>query len=281
MDDLSVDIEHLKVLFETETPACMILVPVLGLVPDMQQISDLCKKHNVILLIDNCEAQGSLYKGVRLEKFGYMASCSTYFGHIMSTIEGGMITTDDEEMYMLLKMLRSHGWGRDIDEAKKNELETRYNVSKFNSLYTFYYPAFNLRSTDLQAFIGLLQLKRLQEVTFARNENYKSYSERIYNTYWKPADKDLYVFVSNMGYPVIHPSRDAMVADLQKNNVEVRPLISGSMGQQPFFVERYGRQVLPNAEMVDKYGFYLPNHPYLDYEDIKFICSVINKYTAD
>lgn len=281
MDDLSVDIDHLKVLFETEKPVCMILVPVLGLVPEMKEITDLCEKNNVILLIDNCESQGSLFMGRRLETYGLMASCSSYFGHIMSTIEGGVITTDDEDLYDLLKMLRSHGWGRDISDKKKGELETRYNISPFNSLYTFYYPAFNLRSTDLQAFIGRLQLQRLGQVTWARNENYKVYNEQLHNNYWKPTNKDLYAFISNMGYPVIHPNRDLIVTDLQENNVEVRPLISGSMGNQPFFVERYGKQVLPNVDKVDKFGFYVPNHPYLEETDIKRICSIINIYTGD
>lgn len=287
MQDLSVDLNHLEHIFKDEQPTAMILVPVLGLVPEMQQVSDLCKKYNVILLIDNCEGQGSKYfvkehgletEKIPLECFGLMSSCSTYFGHILSTIEGGMITTDDEELYNLLKMLRSHGWTRDIDEQRSRALQQKYNISDFNQLYTFYHPAFNVRSTDLQAFIGLMQLKRLDLVTQARNNNYKLYNNLVVNSYWKPQEKPN-VFVSNLGYPVIYPDRDLIVAELRENGVEARPLISGSMGQQPFFTERYGKQVFQNADIVDKFGFYVPNHPYLEMEEIEFICSIINKYT--
>lgn len=287
LQDLSVDINHLTYIFETEKPTCMILVPVLGLVPDMEAIAALCKLWGVILLIDNCEGQGSRYyvkeSGLEIEKvplecFGLMTSCSTYFGHILSTIEGGMITTDDEELYNLLKMLRSHGWTRDIDAESKAALQQKYNISDFNELYTFYQPGFNLRSTDLQAFIGIMQLKRLNMVTEARNNNYRLYHNLINIDCWKPANKPN-TFVSNLGYPVIHHKREKIVAELTANGVEVRPLISGSMGQQPFFIERYGRQELPNANIVDNQGFYLPNHPYLEMEEIEFICSIINKYT--
>lgn len=284
LEDLSVDIIDLERIFKAENPTCMILVPVLGLVPDMEKISKLCEDYKVILLIDNCEGQGSSiynytsYHEKKIEQFGLMCSCSTYFGHILSTIEGGMITTDDDELYNLLKMLRSHGWARDIDNFRKSELQAKYDVSDFNQLYTFYHPAFNVRSTDLQAFIGIEQLKRLNVVTVARNNNFNYYQQNIINGYWKPSHK-LNVFVSNLGYPVIHPMRDAIVADLQKNQVEVRPLISGSMGKQPFFIERYGKQTFTNADIVDKYGFYVPNHPYLELEEIEFICSIINKYT--
>lgn len=210
MEDLSVDLDHLKVLFETQKPACLILVPVLGLVPEMETIYTLCKEHNVILLVDNCEGQGSSFKGKYLETFGLMASCSTYFGHILSTIEGGMITTDDEDIYHLLKMLRSHGWDRDIDEGRKEALQQKYNISGFNALYTFYHPAFNVRSTDLQAFIGLRQLARLQQVTQARHDNYKLYFFCIHNNYWKQEDKFSNTFIANLGFPVIHPMRDAI-----------------------------------------------------------------------
>lgn len=289
MEDLSVDIDHLKRVLETEAekPSCLILVPILGLVPEMEEILAICKKHDVILLVDNCEGQGSKYSldyfepqvnGICLENYGLMASCSTYFGHILSTIEGGMITTDDEDLYNLVKMLRSHGWDRDIDVARKHQLQSQHNITGFNALYTFYHPAYNLRSTDLNAFIGLMQLKRLPAVSALRFRNYQHYYKMLQNDFWKQEEK-ANVFISNLGFPIIHPKRDLIVADLQENLVEVRPLVSGSMGQQPFYKKLYGEANFPNVNKVDQYGFYVPNHPNLSFEDIEFICEIINKRT--
>ena len=98
----------------------------------------------------------------------------------------------------------------------------------------------------------------------------------IENDYWKP-DIDLNHFVSNFAYPIIHPNRDNIVKELQKNDVEVRPMICGSMGTQPFYVKEWGRKELPNVTMVDLCGFYVPNHPKLTLDEIKFISEIVNK----
>ena len=84
-------------------------------------------------------------------------------------------------------------------------------------------------------------------------------------------------FVSNFAYPVIHPNKENIVKQLQENNIEVRPMICGSMGTQPFYVKKYGRLELPNVSQIDKFGFYVPNHPKLTSNDIEFVCNIINK----
>jgi CDP-6-deoxy-D-xylo-4-hexulose-3-dehydrase len=112
LDNLSVDLNHLETTFKEQNPSVLILVSVLGLSPDMDSISKLCEQYDVILLEDNCESQGTSYKGKKLGNFGLMSSFSTFFGHTMSTIEGGVITTNDEKIYHTLLQLRSHGWSR-------------------------------------------------------------------------------------------------------------------------------------------------------------------------
>ncbi len=276
MQNLSVCPIELEKIFEQQRPACLFMVSVLGMVPDMEDIVRLCRKYDVALLCDNCESQSSFYEHKSIESFGLMSTCSSFVGHITSTIEGGMVTTDDWELYNVLKMLRSHGWDRDLGEEERVKLRTEHNVNDFNGMYTFYQPGFNLRSTDLQAFIGLRQLAKLNGFVKARNDNFKLFNQKIKNDYWRPAEYPDRI-VSNMGYPVIHPKRDEIVKALQENNVEVRPLISGSMGSQPFWVERYNAQVLPNSSIVDSYGFYVPNHPYIKEEEICCVADIINK----
>ena len=136
-----------------------------------------------------------------------------------------------------------------------------------------------MRSTDLQAYIGLAQVDKLDDWGRKRLTNFNLYQELIENDYWKP-DIDLNHFVSNFAYPIIHPNRNIIVENLRKNDVEVRPLICGSMGTQPFYVKKYGRLELPNVSVVDKYGFYVPNHPTLTYDEIELICNIVNWYTV-
>ena len=279
MKDLAVDLEHLEKIFTEESPDALLLVSALGLVPDMNKIVELCSKYDVILLEDTCESMGCEFVNRKLGTFGIMSSFSTFFGHHISTIEGGLISTDDKELYELLVAIRSHGWARDLSVETQLNLSEEWNVSEFDSLYTFYYPGFNMRSTDLQAYIGLAQVDKLDDWGRKRLTNFNLYQELIENDYWKP-DIDLNHFVSNFAYPIIHPNRNIIVENLRKNDVEVRPLICGSMGTQPFYVKKYGRLELPNVSVVDKYGFYVPNHPTLTYDEIELICNIVNWYTV-
>ncbi len=275
MTDLSVDLEHLERIFQEESPSVLMFVSVLGLVPDMNKIVELCFEYDVILLEDTCESMGCEYKGQKLGTFGKMSSFSTFFGHHISTIEGGIISTDDKDLYELLVSIRSHGWDRDLSEETQVKLQKEWRVSEFNSLYTFYYSGFNMRSTDLQAYIGLTQIDRLDDWGKKREHNYNLYQDSI-KTEWKPKS---YVdsLTSNFAYPVIHSNREQIVKKLQENKVEVRPMICGSMGTQPFYVKNYGELKLPNVSIIDKCGFYVPNHPKLTSDEILFISNIINE----
>lgn len=278
LDDLSVDLNHLEEVFKKEKPSALILVSVLGLVPHMSDLMTLCYQYGVLLIGDFCESTGSMWHSANLEQFVYAASSSFYMAHAMSTIEGGMISTNSKSLYTTLLLIREHGWLRSADEETKKEFQVKWDVSDFESLYKFYEPGFNVRATDLQAFIGLRQLDKLDMFIFYRNAIYHQYNELIHNEYWMPkvySDR----FVSLLGYPVISPNREKIAQELIANGVECRPLIAGSMGNQPFWIKRYGRVSLPNADIVDKYGFYVPCHPFLTEENIQLITSIINKHS--
>ena len=273
--DLSADLVHLEKIFKEESPSALMFVSVLGLVPEMDKVVELCEKYDVILLEDTCESMGCKYKQVKLGTFGKMSSFSTFFGHHISTIEGGFISTDDKDLYDILVSIRAHGWDRDLDVEKQIELQQDWDVSTFNALYTFYYQGFNVRATDLQAYIGLSQIDKLEGWGVRREYNYLTYQELVKNDYWKPST-ELSDFNSNFAYPVIHPNRDRIVYELERNGVEVRPMICGSMGTQPFYVKEYGRLELPNVTEIDRYGFYVPNNPHITDGEIVFISNIIN-----
>lgn len=280
LDNLSIDLNHLEEVFKVESPSVLILVSVLGLSPDMDLITNLCKKYDVILIEDNCESQGTKFKGVKLGNFGLMSSFSTYFGHTMSTIEGGVITTNDEEMYHTLLQLRSHGWDRDLPESKQKELRKEWEVSDFSALYTFYMPGFNLRSTDLQAQLGIQQLDKVDIMINNRFQNFLYYKSKLENKTWFPktfSDE----FTSNFAIPFITKTaedKEKLIKELDSNNIVCRPLISGSMGIQPFYKKLYGENKLPNCSIIDEKGVYVPNHDKMTKEDIDRVCDILLKY---
>lgn len=281
-DSLGVDVDHLEKLCKLYNPRALMLVHALGFPCKMKEIVDICHRYNVILLEDTCESLGSMYHGKNVGTFGLMSSFSLYFGHHLSTIEGGMICTDDERLYEMLKMLRSHGWDRDLSADSQKFWRTAHNVDDFHSLYTFYVPGFNVRGTDLQAFLGLSQLKKLQFVGRSRFIIYDRYNKSIKNSYWKVNDKYADIFVSCFAYPIIHPNIENIVEDLIAVQVEVRPLIAGSMSKQPFFTKIYGNKSsdVPFAEKIHKYGMYVPCHPFMTNEEVDKIVGIVNKYTV-
>jgi len=274
LEDLSCDLNHLEEIFEKENPSVLILVSVLGLVPKMDEISKLCEKYNVILLEDVCESAGSKFKNTNLGTFGLASFFSFYYGHHLSTIEGGFINTSDKKLNNILLSIRNHGWDRDLDEEERQNLRKTWNIKEFDSLYKFYYEGFNCRSTDLQAFIGLNQISKLDNFSNIRNNNYNLYNSLVVNNILN--FKQELNFVSNFAYPVVTKDRERIVQKLIENKIEVRPLIAGSMANQPFWIKKNGIKELKNCNLIDKYGFYVPNNQTISITEIEKICDIIN-----
>lgn len=277
LKDLSCDLNHLEELFKEHAPSTFILVSPLGLVPDMDRIVDLCNKYDVILLEDVCESMGSKYQNKYLGSFGLASFYSMYFGHHLSTIEGGFINTNDEDLYHLLLMIRSHGWDRDLPKNIQKELRDKYKCTDFNSLYNFYVPGMNVRSTDLQAFIGLKAIDKLDDYSEKRRVNFKHYIKLIKNNKLELIENEN-DFVSSFAIPILNLKRDDIIKELQDNNIEVRPLIAGNMANKPMWYNENKIPSLPNCESLDEFGFYIPNHQDLTYNDIELITNIINRY---
>jgi CDP-6-deoxy-D-xylo-4-hexulose-3-dehydrase len=275
-ETLGLDIIHLEKLIEEHKPSVVMLVHVLGFPNKMKEIQKLCNDNDIILLEDSCESIGSTYDDIKTGSFGLMSSFSFYYGHHISTIEGGIVTTDDEELFNVLKSIRAHGWNRDLDEPFKSDLKKEFNIDEFKDLYTFYYPGFNLRSTDLQAFIGIHQLDKIEKITILREYNYQYYQEFVKNDYWKITDF-WNTYISNFAYPIIHPNVKKIAQALKNGGVDCRPLVCGSIGNQPYWIKLYGKQSFEFADEVDKYGLYVPNNPDLTFKEVEYICDILNK----
>jgi CDP-6-deoxy-D-xylo-4-hexulose-3-dehydrase len=278
--DLSLDLDELETIFKTQKPAALLLVSVLGLVPNMNHIEYLCKKYNVTLIQDHCESFGSKYDGERLGSTGFCSTFSTYFGHHISTIEGGMVCTDSDEFYEYLLMMRSHGWNRDLSAEGKEYYSGR---NKFHEAYTFHVPGFNLRATDLQAFIGINQLDKAEKICEDRNHLFKTYMVNMPRKAWKPVVSDS-TFTSAFAYPVIFDTEKQLekaIELMSEHNIECRPLISGSMPDQPIMWSEMevhdNRREYKAVDQVDKYGMYLPCHPDMKDIDVIMICELVKQ----
>lgn len=186
-DTFGLDLNHLEDLLKCHGAQTVLLVQVLGVPHKMEDLQRLKDRYGFYLLEDACAAIGADYKGRKVGSFGDMASFSFYFGHQMSTIEGGMVSTADKRFADLLLMLRSHGWSKDLDRGSHQDLITRYHVDDFHSPFVFYEPGFNLRSTDLNAFIGLEQLRKLDRMTTRRQEHHDRYFRLLGKRFLHPA----------------------------------------------------------------------------------------------
>ena len=268
--NLGVDTVELEQLFIKENPSLLIIVHVLAHLNDTDEINRLCEKFNVLLIEDACEALGtSNTDDKRAGNLSLAGSFSFYYGHHISTIEGGAVTTNDTKLYNLMLSIRSHGWSRDVDGFYKEQWKNEYSIDEVREFYAFYYPGFNLRSTDLNAFLGLSQLDRMNEIVSVRQNNYNLYSKYLEGKYWKQESQ--FNQLSSFAFGTFVENREEVFNHLKKNNIEVRPLICGSMGKQPFWIKKFGHKPLKVADVVHDYGLYLPNHLYIDEEKIKFI----------
>lgn len=278
--NLGLDLNHLEYLCKTEQPSVLILVHVLGHANHLPEIKQICDRYGVLLLEDSCEALGSTSGGKKLGTHGLAGSFSFYYGHHISTIEGGMVVTHDDNLHQVMLSLRSHGWSRDLSAERRNELTLDHDIDAFRNLYTFYYPGFNLRSTDLQAFIGRSQLKKLDTIVDVRERNFELYKSALPDYFVQSGPTET---LSSFAYGTFVDNRLEVFNHLKAEQIECRPLICGNIGRHPFWTRIHGPCDLPNADKVHDYGVYLPNHHNLLSTDITRVAeafsSIARPYT--
>jgi CDP-6-deoxy-D-xylo-4-hexulose-3-dehydrase len=278
------DLEHLEQLCEEHQPGAVIVVQTLGVPGNMDGLLALKAKYGFALMEDACPATGSTYKGKKVGSFGDMASFSFYFGHHLSTIEGGMVSTDDERLYEILLHIRSHGWAKDLSREKEAELAAAHGALPFNRIFTFYYPGFNVRATDLQARIGLSQMRKADWVCARRVQNQRRYEELFATAsqFHVPHNPDgVTCSISFVALAASPEHRDRIAQLLVANNIETRPLGGGSMGRQPFWTERYGSRSYPVGDAIHTRSFMLPNNPDISLADVDDIADLVLSVPAE
>ncbi|MBI2596276.1 aminotransferase class I/II-fold pyridoxal phosphate-dependent enzyme [Candidatus Daviesbacteria bacterium] len=277
-NNFGLDVGHLEELLKKHDPAAVVMIQVLGIPSNIYQIKSLQEKYGFLLLDDACAALGAEYDGKKVGSFSDMSSFSFYFGHQLSTIEGGMVNTNSKKLYDLLLMLRSHGWGKDLDSETESAFMQKYGIDEFHKPFTFFVPGFNLRSTDLNAFLGLEMMKKADEVSTVRMENHMVYAQNLKTVdfqKWNNLSKPCSISFGAIAKNVAHRKR--IVTQLVKNNIETRLFSAGNLGLHPFWFEGYGKFNHPISDKVHSCGFFLPNNESLTKKDILYITQVVNK----
>jgi len=248
------------------------------------KILKVLKKKKIYLIEDVCESHGAFFKNKKLGSYGYISNFSFYYAHHMSTIEGGMISTNNKLVYEKARMLRSHGLVREIseDSLKKNYFK---NHKDLNEQFIFALPGYNVRNNELGAILGINQLKRLDSNIKKRNQNHVYFLNKI--------DKSKFYTdfnlsgSSNYAFNLIMKKKDTnfanrLMSNLTKNKIEFR---RGSVGggnqlRQPYIkaLQRKNEaRKYPVTEHIHFFGFYIGNYPELDKKSIDFICKIINE----
>ncbi len=243
------------------------------------------KRKNIYLIEDVCESHGAMFKNKKLGTFGKISNFSFYYAHHMSTIEGGMICTNDKEIYRLSRILRSHGMARESADKKYERNLIKKNKS-LSPNFIFLYPTLNFRNNEIGAVIGINQLKRLNSNNKLRTKNFKYYVKNL-NPKKYFINYDL-KGSCNYAFPIILKTQNLKIRDLfekylKKANIEFRRGNAGGGNQlrQPY-IKNYFKNIklknFKNVEKVHNFGYYIGNYPSLKISKIKIICDYLNNF---
>ena len=260
----------------------LFLTNVLGFLGDLDIILQICDEKNILLIEDNCESLGAELPSGKSGNFGLGSSFSFYVAHHMSTIEGGMLCSMDEELTEMLRIVRANGWDRNLSLDQQKKWRTKYKNDDFFSKYSFYDLGFNVRPTNITGFLGLEQLNYIHEIINLKTENFKLLNNEIKN------NPDLHELkydhmskISPFSIPIVCKSvqlRNKYVEIFTKNKVEIRPMIAGNMQNQPFYNKYVSSSYdLPNTDLVSDQGFYFGNFPELTKNDLEILANCLKK----
>jgi CDP-6-deoxy-D-xylo-4-hexulose-3-dehydrase len=245
-------------------------------------------RKKIILLEDVCESHGATFKNKKLGTYGLLSNFSFYYAHHLSTIEGGMVCTNNKKMYELIKMLRSHGMAR---ESGNKIFETKMikQYPKLSPKFIFLYPAYNMRNNEISAVIGLSQLKRLDRNNIIRSKNLKIFLENLNDSYYRTDYK--FEGNSNYAFPLVlkkknFKNRDLLEKIMFKNKIEFRRGNAGGGNQlrQPYlknFVTKIDLKNFSEVDHIHFFGYYIGNYPSLDKNKIIKICNILNSITYE
>ena len=281
LKNFSFDIEKLKQVITPNIKA-IFLTHVLGINGLTDELIQLCKEKGILLIEDVCESHGATFKDKKVGSYGFASNFSFYFAHHMSTIEGGMICTNDEYFYQVCRALRSHGMMREMtdDNLKQQIISDNPDLNKD---FIFIAPAHNFRSTELNAVIGLSQIKKLDSNNTHRVNNFNYFMSKLDSTKYitdiEMEGQCNYAFIVVLKEENFE-TRDKVEATLKEKGIEFRRGLSGGGNQlrQPYFKKNYNIDYndFKNIDHVHHFSWYVGNYPTLEREKIDTLINVLN-----
>ena len=264
-DTLNYDLDALESAVTDRTRAIMI-VNLLGNPNDFDRIKKIVGDRNIVLLEDNCEAMGATFNGRQAGTFGTVGSFSCFFSHHISTMEGGMVVTDDEELYHIMLSMRSHGWTRHL--PKVNHVTGTKSDDVFEESFKFVLPGYNLRPLEMSGALGQAQLKKLPSIIAGRRANAVIFQDKLANhplfTLQHEIGESSWFGFSLLLRPDIGISRSTVVEKIVNLGFECRPIVAGNFAKNPVMqhIPHTVHGLLEGAEFIDTNGLFVGNHHY-------------------
>jgi len=265
LNTLNYDLNQLEQAVTDKTRAIM-AVNLLGNPNDFGRIQRIIGGRNIVLMEDNCESMGAKYEGKHAGTFGVMGGFSSFFSHHISTMEGGLIVTDDEEIYQILLSLRAHGWTRNL--PKHNLVCSDKSDDPFEESFRFVLPGYNVRPLEIEGALGVEQVKRLPSLIAARRENGKLLQAVMSNhpelIIQQEIGESSWFGFSLVIRPDSKLTRKELVIQLNELGFECRPIVTGNFAKNEV-VKYFDSEVhgtLKNAEHIDQNGLFVGNHHY-------------------
>ncbi len=265
LETLNFDLNSLKMAVNDNTRA-IFAVNLLGNPNDFEAIKTIIGNRKIILLEDNCESMGAVYKGKYAGTFGVAGSFSSFFSHHICTMEGGIIVTDDEELYHIMLSLRSHGWTRHLPE--NSPLIPKNQKSEFDKAFNFILPGYNVRPLEMSGALGIEQLRKFSELITGRRKNATYFQGKMQDhpkfLIQKEIGKSSWFGFSLILKDAFAGEREKILIKLDKLGFEYRPIVSGNFLNNKV-IEHLEYEIsgdLRNATYMDENGFFVGNHHY-------------------
>lgn len=278
-DTLNMDVEALRNAITPRT-RLVFLVNLLGNPNRFEEIQQICREQNILVIEDNCESLGAEYKGKKLGTLGLLGTYSTFYSHHLCTMEGGMVVTDDTELYEYMLAIRAHGWTRNLPEDssiyhKKDD--------PFYESFNFIVPGYNLRPLEMEGAIGLEQLKKMDRMIAQRRDNAQYFQQKMAQfpqiRLQKEVESSSWFGFSLVLEGALKGKRSQIVEGLRRAEVEVRPIVAGNFTRNK--VIEYMDYSIPaplvNADDIHDNGFFIGNHSKNNFAEIDYFVDVLKK----
>ena len=289
MDTYNINLGEIEKAINENTGLIM-PVPTLACPIDMRSVMDIANYHNLPVLEDCCEAHGASWDGKKMGSYGTLSTFSFFVAHNITTGEGGMVMTNDEELYSLLQSMREFGRLKEYDKSKSRFYYSNDELQDFDERYAFELVGYNLRMTDVYASLGIPQVKKLDDLNRQRNEIANFYTEHLrQHSYYlelpvipEKGEHTFYGYIMTIKEGT-GLDRKTIVNYLEDNGIDTRAVMGGNLSKQPFMKgQKFEIQGdLKNANYITDNSFFIGSHPHINQEARQHVVDVFNKFFSE